>query len=86
VTSYQLILLAVLLVWPFLIFGLLFLMERLEEYVERLDARTPAEAGLEPVAGETPEREVQIRFGGQVVGEPQQRHADDAIGAHSESS
>ncbi|MEA2433038.1 MAG: hypothetical protein QOG54_495 [Actinomycetota bacterium] len=85
-TRYQLILLVVLVVWPFLIFGLLFLMGRLETYVQRLDASTPEEAGLEPVTGESQEREVQIVFGGQVVGEPEKRHADDAIGAHSEGS
>jgi hypothetical protein len=84
VTRYQLVLLVVLATWPFLIFGLLFLMERLEGYVQRIDAQTPEEAGLEPVAGEAPEREVQIVFGGTVVGEPD-KHADDAIGAPSES-
>jgi hypothetical protein len=34
-----------------------------------MDAATPEEAGLEPVAGE--EREVRIVFGDQVVGEPE---------------
>ena len=85
-TRYQLILLIVLVVWPFLIFGLLFLMGRLESYVQRLDASTPEEAGIEPVAGQSPDREVQIVFGGQVVGETDKRHADDAIGARSEGS
>jgi hypothetical protein len=84
-TRYQLVLLVVLVLWPFLIFGLLFLMSRLESYVKRLDASTPEQAGIEPVAGESSDREVQIVFGDQVVGEPVRRHADDAIGAGSES-
>ncbi|HET7481407.1 MAG TPA: hypothetical protein VFK89_00965 [Actinomycetota bacterium] len=70
-TAYQLLLLVVLVVWPAIIFGLLFLMSRLENYVNRVEANTPEEAGLEPVAGEEPEREVRIRFGDQVVGEPE---------------
>jgi hypothetical protein len=74
VTPYQLFLLAVLIVWPFGIIGLLFLMSRLERYVERTDAETPEEAGLEPVAGQTPEREVRIVFGDQVIGESEQQH------------
>ena len=68
-TPYQLFLLAVLILWPFMIIGLLFLMSKLEQYVNRLDADTPKEAGLEPVAGRSEEREVKIVFGDQVVGE-----------------
>jgi hypothetical protein len=63
-------LLIVLAVWPFAILGLLFLMSRLETYVKRIDANTPEEAGLEPVSGESADREVQIFVGDQVVGEP----------------
>jgi hypothetical protein len=44
-------------------------MTKLEDYVKRIDANTPAEAGLEPVAGEATDREVKIVFGEQVVGE-----------------
>ncbi|MDQ3916686.1 MAG: hypothetical protein M3323_15365 [Actinomycetota bacterium] len=67
--TYQLFLGAVLVTWPLIIFGLLFLMSRMESYVNRVDADTPQEAGLEPVEGRAPEREVQIRFGDQIVGE-----------------
>ena len=70
-TPYQLLLLAVLILWPVVIALLLWLMNRLEGYVRRLDAETPEEAGLEPVAGSPPEREVQIVFGDRVVGEPE---------------
>lgn len=73
-TAYQLFLLAVLILWPFGIIGLLFLMSRLERFVERTDAETPAEAGLEPVAGHTTDREVKIVFGDKVVAEPEQHH------------
>ncbi|HEX2049393.1 MAG TPA: hypothetical protein VHJ34_02030 [Actinomycetota bacterium] len=66
-TPYQLFLLAVLVLWPVAIAGLLWLMSKLESYVRRIDADTPEEAGLEPVAGTAPEREVQIVFGDQVV-------------------
>ena len=68
-TPYQLFLLVVLLLWPVAIVGLLFLMTKLEDYVKRIDASTPEEAGLEPVAGHTTDREVKIVFGEQVVGE-----------------
>lgn len=68
VTPYQVFLLVVLVSWPFAIVGLLFLMVRLENYVERLHAETPREAGLEPVAGSSQEREVTIVFGDQVIG------------------
>lgn len=66
---YQVFLVAILLLWPLTILGLLFLMTKLEAYVNRVDAATPEEAGLEPVAGSAPEREVKIVFGEQVVGE-----------------
>jgi hypothetical protein len=71
VTPYQLFLLVVLVLWPAAIMGLLFLMARLERYESRAAAATPQEAGLEPVAGQSPEREVRIRFGDRVVGEPE---------------
>jgi hypothetical protein len=68
-TGYQLFLLAVLVLWPLAIMGLLFLMSRLERYESRVAAETPEEAGLEPVTGQAPEREVRIVFGDRVVGE-----------------
>lgn len=68
-TTYQVFLLIVLVSWPIVIFGVLFLMSRLENYVNRLNADTPEEAGLEPVEGRSEEREVRIRFGDQIVGE-----------------
>jgi hypothetical protein len=67
-TAYQLFLLLVIIIWPFLIGGMLFAMSRIETWIERMDAATPEEAGLEPVSGG--EREVRIVFGDQVVGEP----------------
>ena len=68
-TAYQVFLLIVLVSWPIVIFGMLFLMNRLENYVNRLDADSPEDAGLEPVSGRSEEREVRIRFGDQIVGE-----------------
>lgn len=68
-TPYRWFLVAVLVLWPLMILGLLFLMTKLESFVNRLDAATPEEAGLEPVEGSAPEREVKIVFGEQVVGE-----------------
>lgn len=68
-TLYQLFLLAVLILWPLVIMGLLFLMSKLETYVNRLDADNPQDAGLEPVSGESQEREVKIVFGDEVVGD-----------------
>jgi hypothetical protein len=59
----------VLVTWPLVIVGLLFFMSKLEDYVGRLDADTPEEAGVEPVTGSTREREVTIVFGDRVVGE-----------------
>jgi hypothetical protein len=70
-TPYQILLLILLVAWPLAIFGVLFLMQRLEHYVARLDAATPEEAGLEPVEGEAPEREVKIVFDDHIVGEPE---------------
>jgi len=66
-TGYQLFLLLVIIIWPVAIGTLLFSMSRIENWIGRMDAATPEEAGLEPVAGE--EREVKIVFGDRVVGE-----------------
>jgi hypothetical protein len=66
-TPYQLLLLAIVILWPLAIIGLLFLMSRLESYVKRMDASTPAEAGLEPIQQTRPEREVRIVFGDKVI-------------------
>jgi hypothetical protein len=70
-TAYQILLLVLLVAWPLAIAGLLYVMQRLERYVARLDAQTPEEAGLEPVAGEPEDREVKIVFDEHVVGEPE---------------
>jgi hypothetical protein len=71
VTRYQVLLLVILVAWPIVIMTTLFLMSRLETYVERSDASTPEEAGLEPVAGHSQDREVKIVFDGHTVGEPE---------------
>jgi len=68
-TAYQLFLLAVLVLWPLGIFGLLMLMSLLETFVSRSVGETPEQAGLEPVSGETSDPEVKIVFGDTVVGE-----------------
>jgi len=68
-TGYQVFLLTVLLTWPFIIMGLLFMMSRLEAYVARSAAETPEAAGLEPVAGKPEDKEVKIVFGDKVVGD-----------------
>lgn len=68
-TAYQVFLLIVLVSWPIVIFGMLFLMNRLENYVNKMNADSPEEAGLEPVEGQSGDREVRIRFGDQIVGE-----------------
>ena len=68
--TYRVFLFVVLITWPLAIIGLLLLMTKLERYVNRLDAATPEEAGLEPVAGTSDEKEVRIVFGDQVVAEP----------------
>jgi hypothetical protein len=67
--TYRVFLAVVLVTWPVVIVGLLFFMSKLEDYVGRLDADTPEEAGVEPVAGSTRDREVTIVFGDRVVGE-----------------
>jgi hypothetical protein len=72
-TPYQLFLLLVLILWPLAIMSLLFLMSRLESYLDKVAADTPEEAGLEPVAGTPPEKEVTIVFGDQVIGRSDQR-------------
>ena len=66
-TSYQLFLLSVLILWPVLIVAMLFMMSKLEAWVERSEASTPEEAGLEPVAGQPPDKEVTIVFGDKVI-------------------
>ena len=68
-TGYQVFLLFVLMAWPLAIGAMLFGMQKLERYVAVTDADDPVEAGLEPVSGPSPEREVKIVFGDQVVGE-----------------
>jgi hypothetical protein len=70
---YQILLLVILLAWPLVIFGILYLMSKLEDWVSRVDAESPVEAGLEPVAGSAPEKEVQIIFGDKVVGSPEDK-------------
>jgi hypothetical protein len=67
--TYRLFLLVVLVLWPVAIIGLLFLMSKLESYVNRSEAATPEEAGVEPVTGNTGDPEVRIVFGDQVVGD-----------------
>jgi hypothetical protein len=67
--TYRVFLAVVLVTWPVVIVGLLFFMSKLEDYVGRLDADTPEEAGVEPVAGSTRDREVTVVFGDRVVGE-----------------
>jgi NADH:ubiquinone oxidoreductase subunit 3 (subunit A) len=69
-SRYQVFLLIVLVLWPFVILGLLFAMSKLETYVEKPSAETPQEAGLEPVEGHSDEKEVRIIFGDKVIGEP----------------
>ena len=78
-TGYQIFLLAVLLTWPLVIAGLLFAMSKIESYIERSEAETPQEAGLEPVAGRPREREVTIVFGDKVVGRPEPKQ--EAVGS-----
>lgn len=67
-TRYQMFLAAILVLWPVVIIGLLFLMNRMEAYVARTDAETPEEAGLEPVHSSA-DKEVRIIFGENVIGE-----------------
>jgi hypothetical protein len=66
-TGYQIFLVVILVTWPFIILGLLFMMSRLERYVARTDAPNPEEAGLEPVSGTSSEKEIRIVFGDKVV-------------------
>jgi hypothetical protein len=73
---YQILLLVILLAWPLVIFGLLYLMSKLEDWVRRVDAESPEEAGLEPVAGSPPEKEVQIIFGDEIVRSPPNRRVE----------
>ena len=68
--TYRVFLLVVLVLWPLAIMGLLFLMSKLENYVNRADAATPEEAGVEPVAGTSDDPEIRIVFGDQVIGDP----------------
>jgi hypothetical protein len=68
--TYRLFLLFVLVLWPVAIMGLLFLMSKLENYVNRADAATPEEAGVEPVEGTSEDPEIRIVFGDQVIGDP----------------
>ncbi len=70
-TPYQLFLLAVMVLWPLVIIGILWFMSRLEKYVNRSEADTPEEAGLEPVGGAPVDREVRIVLGDRVIGEPE---------------
>lgn len=70
-TSYRFFLIFVLAGWPLLIGALLYLMSHLETFVSRVSAETPQAAGLEPVAGSAPDREVKIVFGDKVIGEPE---------------
>ena len=66
-TPYQIFLLAMLPAWPLMILGILMLMSKLEERVERNPGRSPEEAGLEPATGKPREKEVTIVFDGDVV-------------------
>jgi hypothetical protein len=68
-SGYQIFLGVVLVLWPITIVGMLYVMSKLEDFVKRMDAATPEEAGLEPVAGRPTDREVKIVYGGKVVGE-----------------
>jgi hypothetical protein len=75
---YQILLLVILLSWPLVIFGILYLMSKLEDWVSRAGAESPEEAGLEPVAGSPPEKEVRIVLGDEVVDSPEDRGVDRA--------
>lgn len=77
--GYQIFLVAVLALWPFVIAGLLFAMSKIESYIERSEAETPQEAGLEPVAGRAHDREVTIVFGDKVIGSPDAKQ--EAVGS-----
>ena len=75
---YQILLLVILLAWPLVIFGILYLMSKLEDWVRRVDAESPEEAGLEPVAGSSSEKEVQIIFGDEIVRGPRNRKVESS--------
>lgn len=75
-TPYQILLLVLLVAWPLTIAGVLYVMQRLERYVARLDAQTPEEAGLEPIEGETGDREVKVVFDERPVPEPEHEPVD----------
>lgn len=79
-SAYQIFLLIVIITWPLAIFGALLFMSRLEGYVNRLDASTPQEAGLEPVSGTAGDREVRIVFGDEVVGEAEPKSPEASTG------
>jgi hypothetical protein len=66
-TPYQIFLIVMLPAWPLMILGILMLMSKLEERVERNPGRSPEEAGLEPAEGGRKEKEVTIVFDGDVV-------------------
>ena len=83
---YQILLLAILLAWPLVISGILYLMSKLEDWVRRVDAESPEEAGLEPVAGSPPEKEVQIIFGDEIVGSPGNRRNERSEEEAAEAS
>jgi hypothetical protein len=67
-SPYQIFLLCVLVLWPFAIMAMLFLMSRLERIVQVSEAGSPEEAGLEPIEGVSEEKEITIVFGDQVIG------------------
>lgn len=67
-TRYQFFLLVTLVLWPIVLMGTLFLMDRIESRLARSTASAPSEAGLEPVSGESEDREVTIVFGDEVIG------------------
>jgi hypothetical protein len=75
-TGYQVFLLFMLILWPFVLAALLFGMSRIETFVDRSEAATPEEAGLEPVGGRRREREVKIFFGNEVVPSPGEAKTD----------
>jgi hypothetical protein len=66
-SPYQVLLVVILFAWPLVLMGVLILMSKLEARIDRIPARTPEEAGLEPTSGSAPEKEVTIVFGGEVV-------------------
>lgn len=85
-TGYRIFLLVILLLWPLIIMGVLFLMSRLETYVNRSDAHSPEEAGLSPVEGASDEKEVRIRFGDTVIGAPDGPEPPIVSASHGEGA